>query len=428
MTGLILLEVLIILMMIVANGAFAMSEIALVRSSKVRLQEMARRGNENAQIALDLTATPNRFLSTVQIGITLIGVLAGAFGGATLAGTISQAVARVPSLEPYSDAIGVGSIVLAITYLTLVIGELAPKRIALGAPERIGVAVAPAMRLLSRVAAPFVSILTWSTRALLRLLRIRPIEEPPVTEQELRSMVWAGARAGTIRPEEQQIIERAFRLDDRPVSAIMTPREEIEWVDLDATPESQRQTIAASAHDWFPVSRGSLDEIVGFVRGRDLWTEEGGIETVLSEPVIVSSSESTLSMLDRFRDTKSHLLIVRDSATIRGLLTPTDILEALVGELPEAHDPETPMIIERTEGSWSIDARADLEEVKLLTGVRHFEAEKDVYQSVAGYLVDRLGRVPKRGDSITTDGIELRVIESDGRRVDRVLVTVRSEE
>jgi len=421
-------ELLLIVALMIANGVFAMTEIAVVSARKPRLQNLARRGSRRAAAALRLAENPDRFLSTVQIGITLIGVLAGAFGGATIANQIDEYLERIPSLAAYSETIGVGSVVLGITYLSLVIGELVPKRLALNAPEKIAVAFAPAMHTLSRLAAPAVGLLSVSTRAVLWLIRVRPRQEPAVTEEELRMLLRQGMTAGTIAREEHEIVERVFRLGDRSVRTVMTPRVEMEWLDSTKSLEELRAQVAGASRTWFPIAAERVDAITGVMHGKDLWapgiSSVSDLARITHEPLFVPENASAYTLLQGFRETRNHLAIVIDEfGGVEGIVTPTDLLEALVGELPQRGDVHEPMIVRADEVSWSIDAATDLDEVKIALGVEALEGQKeDRFQTIAGYLIDRIGHHPQIGDSTVVGDYRFQVLDMDGRRIDRILV------
>lgn len=421
-------EILLIVMLVVANGLFAMSEIAVVSARKARLHHLARAGSRRAAAALRLAENPDRFLSTVQIGITLIGVFAGAFGGATIAAQIDAHLETIPALVPYSEAIGVGIVVVGITYLSLIIGELVPKRLALNAPERIAAAVAPGMHLLSRLASPAVTFLGWSTRLVLRLLRVKPRKESPITPEELRVLLSQGVAGGTIGREERAILDRALRLADRPVRTVMTPRVEVEWMDLQKPIEELRAQAARSLHHRFPIAAGRVDEMRGIVTLKDLWHSDvhstADLERRARQPLFVPEMSSALALLQRFRETRNHLGIVIDEfGGIEGIATPTDILEALVGELPDAGETYEPAVVIRANGSWSVDAAVDLEELEAATGIPLLPDQKEVFQTLAGYLISRAGRIPRIGDVVTVGDYTFEIVDVDGRRIDRILVT-----
>jgi putative hemolysin len=424
-------ELILIVVLVLANGVFAMSEIALLTARRVRLQQMARR-TSRAATALALLESPDRFLSTVQVGITLIGVFAGAFGGATIADQIDTHLEGIPALAPYSEAIGVGIVVVGITYLSLVLGELVPKRIAMNAPERVAILVAPLMRVISRVAAPAVWLLAISTRALTRLLRIRESQEPTVTEEELKALLRLGIKAGTVEREEREIVERVFRLGERPVTAVMTPRVDLEWLDLARPLDELRAQVIESNHHWFPVAAGRVDAIKGVIRGKDLWSSRisssAGVSEVIRQPLFVPKKTSAFAALQRFRDARIHVAVVADEfGGVEGIVTPTDILEGLVGELPEIGDADEPMIVRRQDGSWSVDATTDLDEIKLVLGVDFLRGQKGSYQTVGGYVADRLGHRPEIGASFTAGTLRFEILDTDGRRIDRVLVSVHAD-
>lgn len=425
-------EILLILALVIANGIFAMSEIALVTARKARLQQMART-SKRAAAALRLLAAPDRLLSTVQVGITLVGIFAGAFGGATIADQIDVRLESIPGFAPYSEVIGVGVVVLGITYLSLVLGELVPKRVALNAPERIATAVAPSMAFLSRMAAPVVWFLSLSTRAVLRVLRVSESKEPPVTEEELKALLRLGTKAGTIEPEEHQIVERVFRLGERPVTAVMTPRIELEWLDMTRPLDDLRTQVRESNHNWFPVAAERVDVLKGIVRGKDLWasnvTSSEHLPEVIRQPLIVPETTSAFAVLQRFREARIHVAVVADEfGGVEGLVTPTDVLEGLVGELPEEGDIGEPMIVRRGDGSWSIDSMTDLDEVKLILGIDFLQGQKSSFQTIGGYVAQQLVERPKVGDAFTAGSLRFEILDTDGRRIDRVLVSARSSE
>jgi putative hemolysin len=424
----IVLEIVIIVLLVLANGVFAMSEIAVVSARKARLQHLARAGNRRAATALTLVENPDRFLSTVQIGITAVGIFAGAFGGATIADQLDERLERIPALAPYSETIGVGVVVLAITYLSLVLGELVPKRIALSAPERIAAAVAPMMQRLARIAAPAVHLLTISTRAMFWLLRIRPREDRGVTPEELNLLLRQGMEAGTIGRVEQNIIERTFRLSDRRVRAVMTPRVDVDWIDISLPLDQIRRVVSRSAHNRLPVGEGRLDNLLGVIRGKDVWNEDvktsDHLRRKLGQPLFVPQTTSALLLLQRFRESGNHLAAIIDEfGGFEGIVTPADILEALVGELPESGQPFEPAIVTRADGSWSVDAAVGLDELQSAIGLPLLPAQKSEFQTLAGYLVNRAGRLLQIGESMTIGDYRFEIADLDGRRIDRITIT-----
>jgi len=326
------LEILVIFLLFIANGIFAMSEIAVVSAKKVRLQERANKGNIGARAALELANAPEDFLSSVQIGITLIGILMGALGGGTLAQALAAGLKRVPLLSPYSEAFGVGIVVVCLTYLSLVIGELAPKRLALNSPERIASAVARPMRWLSVLTSPAVRLLTVSTDGLLRVLRVKPSAEPPVTEEEIQVLIEQGTQAGVFEEAEQDMVTGVFRLGDQQVSTIMTPRTEIVWLDLEDSPEETRRKITESAHTQFPVGQGSLDNILGVVQAKGLLTrclagQPLDLKAVFQRALLVPETKPVLQVIELFRESRMHIALVIDEyGGLQGMVTINDIL------------------------------------------------------------------------------------------------------
>jgi len=424
----IVLEALIIVAMVVANGLFAMSEIAVLSARKARLLHRAKSGDKRAETALRLAERPERFLSTIQIGITTVGVMAGAFGGATIARELAAILKTYPSIAPWSGTISVGIVVAAISFLSIVLGELVPKRIALGAPETIAGAVAPPMEALSRIASPVVTLLGWSSNALLAILRIKPAKEMPITEDELRLLLHQGAKAGTIEAGERQIVERVFVLGGRPVRSVMTPRTDIEWLDLGRPVDELRAIAQESAHGLFPIAEGTIEKIVGVVGAKDLWastvTDGPTLRQLARTPLYVPEKLPVLRVLEMFRETRNHVAIVVDEyGAVEGLVTPRDLFEALVGELPSEDREIEPAVVARADGSWSLDAALDIEEVKLLLGVDALEGEKDSYQTIAGYVIERLRRLPRIGEIVESNGWRFEIIDMDGRRVDRIIVS-----
>lgn len=423
------LEILIILLLIVANGVFAMSEIAIISARKVRLQQMANQGNAKARVALELADAPNRFLSTGQIGITLIGILAGAYGGATLSRSLATFLNRIPALAPYSQALSFGIVVVGITYLSLIIGELVPKRLALNSPEQIAANVAIPMRVLARIASPLVDLLSASTDLVLRVLGIGPVTEPLVTEEDLRVLIEQGTEAGTFEAAEQDMVERVFRLGDRPVSALMTPRPDIVWLDLEDSAEENRQKMIDSCHSRFPVCQGGLDNVLGMVHvidllGRCLSDQPLDLTVSLQQPVFVPESTRGLKILELFKQTGIHLaLVVDEYGVIQGLVTLNDIMVEIVGDVPSADELEEPQVVQREDGSWLLDGMLPVDEFLELFEIKEMPGEhRGSYQTLGGFVITHLGRIPTAADYFEWQGMRFEVMDMDGNRVDKVLV------
>ena len=421
-----LVDLLIVLGLILVNGVFAMSELAVVSSRKSRLQSLARRGVRGARTALRLTEDPTAFLSTVQIGITLVGILAGAFSGIALGEEVAAWLAGWPPIEPYARTIAIGTIVVAITYVTLIIGELVPKRIALRRPERIAVVVAPPMQTLSRVAGPLVYVLKHSTEGVLRLLRLGGGQEATVTEEEIRMLIAEGTRAGIFLASEREMIEAVLRLADRRVRAIMTPRQEDVWLDVTATPEEIAETINEHRASRYPVCRETIDNPVGVVGVTDLAAVllKGGtvrLSELIMPPLVVPEGVYVLNVLDLLRKEWAQIAIVIDEyGATEGIVTLSDILEAITGELPARGEELELDLVRRGDGSWLVDGAYPIDEFEDRLRLRGLRNDGD-YDTVAGYALHRLERLPSIGDSFTTESGRFEIVDMDGNRIDKVL-------
>ncbi|HIK33815.1 MAG TPA: HlyC/CorC family transporter [Oscillatoriales cyanobacterium M59_W2019_021] len=423
-------EIVLILLLIVANGVFSGSEIAIVSSRKVRLEQLAKDGNAKARVALKLANSPNNLLSTVQVGITLIGIVSGAVGGAAVAKQLQPLLDRVPFLQPYSQPLSFGIVVTLITYLSLVIGELVPKRLALNNPEPIACAIAQPMRWLSRVASPLVHLLSFSTDKLLEIAGVRASDEPDITEEEIRALIGQGTQAGLFEKSEQDMVSRVFRLGDRPVQAIMTPRVEIDWLDLASPWQENQRLILESPHSRFPVCQEELDNCRGFIRIKDVlsahWTGKPiDLSTMLQTPVYIPENTRALQVLEMFKELGTHMAMVTDEyGGIAGLVTLNDLTEAIFGELPTTETEEEPMVIAREDGSWLLDGLLAIDDFKAIFDCESLpEEESGLYHTLAGFVIRSLGRIPQSGDSFIWNELRFEVVDMDGMRVDKILVT-----
>ena len=424
------IELAIILLLVLANGVFAMSEIAVVAARKVRLQQRAEDGDERAKAALELAHDPEKFLSTVQVGITLVGVLAGAYGGARLAQPLSEPIARVPQLAPYANNIALGVVVTVITVLSLIVGELVPKRIALNSPEAIASWVARPMIWLSKIGGPAVAVLTASTNFVLRVFGIKGEAEPNLTEEEIKALISQGAETGAVGVTEENIVQRVFQLGDQRVAAIMTPRPDIEWIDVEASEEELREFLASHSHTQFVVCHGGLDEVLGIVRSADLLplAFKGAhidLRSLTREALFVPDSMPAVQLLESFRGSHKHVALVMDEyGAVEGLVTVTDLLTAIVGDLPGDPSEAAGSFVSRADGSWLVDGSAAMEEVTAHFGLDGLpEDETGAYHTIGGFVMARLGRVPKAADHFEWGGMKFEVMDMDGRRIDKVLVS-----
>lgn len=423
-------ETVIILLLVLVNGLFSMSETAIVSARRARLQQMVDEGDGRAQTALALANNPNRFLATVQIGITLIGILTGVFGGATLASGLATTLSYVPVLAPYSAAIAGLIVVVVLTYLTLIVGELVPKRLALNGAERVASSVAGPMTFLSRLTWPLVRFLGISTDFVLRLLRVKPSDEPLVTAEEIMVMVEQGADAGLFERSEQDLIERVLALDERRVDSFMTPRNKIVALDITASIDDVRSKLLDSRHSRFPVVDGDLDTVLGIVRAKDILTQSLAdqpfdLQSLLRPALFLPEVISALETLERFKQESTHVALILDEfGGIQGMITHNDVLEAIVGYDPSQEAPAEPQVMHRADGSWLVDG---------LTAIEDFEDALDLdtlpedagrrYQTVGGLLMSLAAGVPSTGQSFTWRGLRFEVVDMDGRRVDKVMVT-----
>jgi putative hemolysin len=428
-----LFEIFIILLLIVLNGLFAMSETAVVSARHARLQQMAQSGQLGAQVALDMAQTPNRFLSTVQIGITLVGITAGALGGANIAVELAEPLGDIPWLGAYAGTISLFIVVGITTFLSVVIGELVPKRIALANAERIATLVSQPMSALSVIAAPVVRLLSLATDGVLALLRLDAQSEEEVSEDEIRVMVQQAAAADIIEDAERDMVESIFRLNDRPLRSMMTPRPEIAWLDINASTEEIHDTIRTSNHSRFPVCDGDLDRVLGAVRAKNLLSDclEGtplDIRAVIQEPLFVPESMLVLNSLEDFKQTGVHMaLLVDEYGEIEGLVTLIDILEAIVGDIPTADEIARPPIVQRDDGSWLVDGLISVADFKEAFEIGTLPSE-DKYQTIGGFVVMMLGSLPSEGKHFGWGGLRFEVADMDGRRVDKVLINSAPDE
>ncbi len=421
------LEILVIVLLIGVNGVLAMSELAVVSSRKSRLQAMARKGVRGAQAALALAEDPQRFLPTVQVGITLVGVLAGAFGGATLAFRLGAVLDTVPMIAPNGEAVAFAVVVAVITLASIVLGEIVPKTLALRRPEGLAATLAPFLTAVSRLAGPAVWLLRSLSAVVLRLVGAGKHEPAAITEEEVKALVQESAAAGVIEQEEQQMIERVLRLPDRSVRAAMTPRTEIAWLDRADPPGEIVAQIRQSAHARFVVCDGSLDNVIGVVRAKDLLDQVLGGETLrlgaaLQRPTALPDSMSILQALEVLRRERLGMAFVVDEyGSFEGVVTAYDMLEAIVGEVADGTVANAPSCSQRSDGSWLMDGLLPADEVRARLGLSELPSEGE-YNTLAGLILTLAGRIPAEGDRITWENHVFEVVDMDGRRIDKVIV------
>jgi putative hemolysin len=428
--GNILFEVAIIVLLLIVNGIFSMSEMAVVSARKTRLKQQADRGDNRSQAALRLSESPDDFLATVQVGITLVGILAGAFGGATISEELTPALQRIPAIAPYADSIAFALVVLVITYLSLVIGELVPKRLALNHPESIARAVARPMQWLSKLSSPAVRLLSVSTNAVMRLLGVRPSADPQVTEEEIRILVRQGAQSGVLEEAERHMVENIFHLGDLRVRSLMTPRREVAWLEINDSPETIRRKLKESERSRYPVCQGNLDNVLGTVRAKDLLAEMLAgrpldLQSALRRTLFVPEMMPALRALERFKQAGNHIAIVIDEhGGTQGLVTHHDILEAIAGEIKPVTEADDLPAVRREDGSWLLDGALPVHEFKEILGLRKLPGEDHgEYHTLGGFIMFTLGRIPAVSDHFEFGGMRFEVMDMDSRRVDKVLVS-----
>ncbi len=423
-------DVLLLLVLILVNGLFAMSEIAIVSSRRARLVQLADAGRPGARRALELASQPTRFLSSVQVGITSIGILSGAIGEASIAAPLRGSFDQMPLLAPYAEPLSLAIMVVGLTYVSLILGELAPKRLALVHPERIASLIAPPMDYVARIGRPLVYLLTVSTDALLRLVGVRPVKQPAVTLEEIRVLLEQGTEEGVFERSEQEMMSNVLSLDDRHAGAVMTPRADVVFLDVRDTIDVNRAKLREGPHSVLPLCDGGLDNVLGFVRsttvvehlldGRPL-----DLAGVAEPALFVPETMTLMKLLERFK--RAHLpiaLVVNEFGDVEGLVSLADVVASIVGDLP-AEPGEEPSIVKREDGSWLVDGSLDLDTVAraleddaLLT-----DDDRRHYHTLGGLAMMALGRVPRTGDVFEKAGFRFEVIDMDARRVDRVLVS-----
>lgn len=424
------MEVALLLILILVNGVFAMSEMAVATSRKARLQSQAEDGDVRAHEALQLHEHPTRFLSTVQIGITSIGILSGIVGEDALAQPFAAwMVTRLPEAAPYAPALSVGLVVVVVTFMTLIVGELVPKRLGQMYPEPIARTIALPMRWLSVAATPFVKVLTFTTDTILRLMGARPSTAPQVTEEEIQVLMEQGADAGVFEQAEQQMVRNVFRLDERKLTSLMVPRGDVIYLDIEDSIEVNRDKIAQSHVSRFPVCRGDLGDVLGFARAKDLLSQMLAGKPLdltqgLKVPLYVPETLTGTELVENFRSAHTPVaLVVDEYGEIQGLVTLTDVLEAIVGEFPTPQ-PEESSAVRREDGTWLLDGVIALPELQDTLDLRDLpEGDSDSYHTLSGMIMLLLGRIPRTGDTVECGDWKFEVLDMDGKRIDKVLAS-----
>ena len=419
------MEIILILFLILLNGVFSMSEIALISARKNRLETAAKKGNKNAKIALDLANSPNKFLSTVQIGITLIGILTGIFSGDKITQDVQVFVSGFEILKPFATSLSVGIVVVILTFFSLVLGELLPKRIGLNHPEAIAKAVALPMKIVSVITAPFIWLLTTSTDFLLKVLQIKPSADGKVTEEEIKAIIKEGTEVGEVQEIEQEIVERVFHIGDRKINSLMTHRKEVVMLPLHSSKEQVKEYMTKELHSIYPVYGAHFDDIVGVVKLKDIFSHfenpNFNLSEIKTEANFMMEQTTAYTALEQFKITGIHYALISDEyGVFQGMITLNDILEALVGDASDFYKDDF-KLIEKEDGTWLVDGHYSLHDF-----LTYFELDDLIndYEvtTVSGLIMTELSRIPKEGEKLIWQKFELEVIDMDGVKIDKVTV------
>jgi putative hemolysin len=417
--------IIIILFLILLNGVFSMSEIALISARKNRLETAAKKGNLNAKAALELANSPNKFLSTVQIGITLIGILTGIYSGEQITTDVQIFVVQFEVLKPYANSLAVGIVVIVLTFFSLVLGELVPKRIGLTYPETIAKTFAVPMKIISKITAPFIWLLTISTEFILDIFRIKPTADGRVTEEEIKAIIKEGTEGGEVQEIEQDIVERVFHIGDRKVNSLMTHRKAVDYLSTEDTVQELKSKVLQDLHSFYPVCNDNLDDIIGVVSIKDLFTyfekEAINLKSITKEPVYLIEYTSAYKALEIFKKSKIHYaFIVDEHGVFQGIITLNDILEALVGNASDFYDEEF-QLVAREDGSWLVDGHYSLHDFLTFFDMDEHINDYEV-TTVGGFISTELGNIPKQGQKLIWNRLEFEVIDMDGVKIDKILI------
>lgn len=426
-------ELSLVLLLILINGLFVMSEMVIISARKVRLQQLANQGSRRARIALDLANNPSRFLPTVQVGITLMAILSGARGERAVGEQLKPLLAGIPALQQHAEAVSSTLAIFLVTYFTIVIGELVPKQLALSNPENLSLIAATPLAWLGKIGSPVTRLLSISTNLVVKLLGIKAPDDPEVTEEEIRVMIGQGTEAGTFEEAEQDMMERVMALGDRRVGSMMTPRPDIVWLDIDDPWAENCKKIVDSQYSRFPVCQEVLDNVIGVIHVADLLSQTllgqaPNLTSPLIKPLLVPESTKGLKVLEQFKETGTHIGVVVDEyGVIQGLVTLNDLLEEIVGNIQDVEQPAPPQAVERDDGTWLLDGMLSIEEFIELFQIEEESIEqRGSYNTLGGFIILQLGKIPNAADHFEWERFRFEVMDMDGNRVDKVLVTVLS--
>lgn len=426
------LEILFIFFILLANGLFAMAEIAVVTSRKAKLKALSDEGNHGAKLAYELSANPGRFLSTVQVGITLFGVLSGVIGGARIADTLATPFKDTPWIGEWADILALILVSTVITFFSVIIGELVPKRLALNNPERIASLLARPMNGLSVFASPIVNLLNHSSELLMKVLGVRKSSEQTVSEEEVRVLIDEGLSMGVFKKTEKDMVEGVFDLDEQTADDLMTPRARIIWLSLDDPDEENWRRIAGSGHSHFPVYQKTRDNVVGMVSVKSLWANlslagRAELRSLVTPPLFVPTTMPASTLIAEFKKSGKHIaLVVDEFGGLQGLVTLNDVMMAIVGNLPEREQRYEPKAVRREDGTWLVDALLEIDEAKthLEISKKLPDEDKGEFSTLGGFILDRLGHIPHEGEVVEWDRFKFEIIDMDRQRIDKVLITI----
>ena len=422
------MEITIILILIVLHGFLVLGEIALITAKRAKLESEKAKGNRNAAIAVSLLDNINNYLSAMQIGITLISIIEGAYGGVKIGEQLSPLVAQIPIMEPYADQISISLVITIITYLSLVVGELAPKYIAIQHAESLALTFAPVMDLITRITGPISSFLSWSTKMFMRMLFIKPNVEQNISEEEIKLMVKMANQQGVLEQKESEFIQNILRFSDRDAYTIMTHRNDLEWVDINSPAEQTNRIIRESGYTKFLVCDGDVENILGVLKLRDYIdaSKKPGFDLrdIITPPLYVPETMNALKILERFRKERNYFAIVVDEyGSIQGIITLHDLTENIFGALPDMDDIETPAIITREDGSLLVEGGIPIDELRETVELHEFEQEDADYATLAGYILYKLSEIPRAGDYFESEGYRFEIVDMDKSKIDKVLVS-----
>lgn len=423
------MELLIIALLILLNGLFSMAEIALVSARKARLESQAAKGDKKAEKALKLANHPDHFLSTVQIGITLIGILTGVYSGDKITGDLVAFVEKFPAFVPYSNGIATTLVVILITYFTLVFGELIPKRIGLSAPEKIAKFVARPMHLVSWITFPFIWLLTKSTGVISKIFNIRS-DDGPVTEEDIKAIINEGTEQGTLEETEQEIIERVFHLSDRTITSLMTHRSDIVWFNINDTEEIIKEKLVNEPHSVYPICDGDIDNIKGVVSLKDIYINKHNIQfkELMRPALFVPENNTAFKVMEKFKESQLHsCFIVDEYGSILGMITLKDILEAIIGDMPQ-HDDDEYEIVRREDDSFLVDGQLPFYDfLSYFDKTDWMNEGEQEFDTIAGFILHKLKRIPLVGEKLEWNGFDFEIMDMDGHRIDKVLVNISDD-